>query len=160
MGTSGFLQYLIPFGFVIILFANIIVDFKNMKLFKYYILLSNMYLISQVVFFKYYYYTYDLYELFLITFFIKLIFDYIEIYIKIKNDSPNNFDVIKAKYTTFKMYNGFLLIFPLIMLIFKLDFLYGKNNTLLIYMVTQYIIAFSIIKYNNNKYYKKIKDVK
>ena len=49
MGFSGDMQYLIPMGFVVILFKLVIIDFKKNKVFKYFILGMVIYIILKII---------------------------------------------------------------------------------------------------------------
>lgn len=148
MGFSGDIQYLVPIGFVVILFKFVIIDFKKFKSFKYFILGIVLYTIFKVILLKYFHYNEDFIGMSIVMLVIALLFSYFRIYKKINKTNVNRDFDYELLLTHVKMgyfIGNIFIIFPFIIKIINLSHLYRgeiKNFYLLLF---EYLLSGIII---------------
>ena len=79
MGFSGGMQFMIPIGFVVILFKFIIVDFKNYKYIRHITIGTILYSLLKVLFLKVFNYDEKFIAITVIMLFISLLFIFLKI---------------------------------------------------------------------------------
>lgn len=153
MGFSGELHFMIPFGFVVVLFKYVIVDFKKYTLFKYFILGIALYTGIKICLLKYFHYHKDFVVMSIILFILYLVFSYFKIYRKIrklKDDNELDRELLDAYPTTGYIIGALLFSYPFFIRILNLSYLYReeiKNFYLLLieYLLSSIIIIFTSI---------------
>lgn len=139
MGFSSDMQYLIPMGFVVILFKLVIIDFKKNKVFKYFILGMVIYIILKIILLNYFKYNEDFIGMTIVMLIIALFYIYFKIYIKINSSDANediDYELLKIKVKMGYLICGIFIIFPLIIRVLNLLYLYRgeiKNFYLILF---------------------------
>lgn len=151
MGFSGEMHFMIPFGFLVVLFKYVIVDFQKYNLFKYFILGSVLYTGIKIYLLKNFYYNKDFIAMSIILFVIHLVFSYFNIYRKIrmlKEDTELDYDLLRTYPQTGYIMGTLLFSYPFVIRILNLSYLYRgeiKNFYLLLieYLISSVIIIFT-----------------
>lgn len=160
MGFSGDMQYLVPIGFLVILFKFIIIDFKKNNLFKYLIFGIVGYTILKVMLLKYFGYNEDFIGMSIVMLFLSLLFSYLKIYKNIKktnNRKEFDYDILYSQIRIGYFIGFGFIIFPFIIKLINLTYLYKgdiKNFYLLLF---EYWIVGIIILIASKLGYKIIK---
>lgn len=161
MGASGDMQFLIPIGFIAILFKFVIVDFKRHRWFKYFIIGIILYTIIKIIILSELDYNSDFIGMSIVMITLILIFSYIIIYrgiVKTRDKGINETAFIEKVQAGYFIGIVFL-IFPMFIKLANLSFLYRgeiKNFYLLLF---EYLLAGFIILFFSSRGAKLIKDI-
>ncbi|UZW15566.1 hypothetical protein OSC52_06930 [Clostridium pasteurianum] len=162
MGALGDMQFLIPIGFIAILFKFAIVDFNRYRWFKYFVVSIILYTIIKIIILNKLEYNSDFTGMSIVMIILIMIFSYIIIYKGIVKTIDKN---IKDTAFIEKVQAGYFVgivffIFPIFVRVANLSFLYRgeiKNFYLLLF---EYFLSGFIILFFSTRGAKLIKNIK
>jgi len=140
MGFSGGMQFMIPIGFVVILFKFIIVDFKNYKYIRHITIGTILYSLLKVLFLKVFNYDEKFIAITVIMLFISLLFIFLKIYKANKNKSIDCELLLTQAYFGSSVGIG-LILFPLIIRILNLNYLFNGESKIFYLLLVEYLIS-------------------